>query len=32
MKGLRYGGDGEEVPLSGHALELVSATVFEFEA
>jgi len=24
-------GDGEEVPLAGHALELVSAAVFKFE-
>ena len=25
-------GDGEEVPLAGYALELVSAAVVEFEA
>ncbi len=26
-----YGRDGEEAPLAGHALELVSAAVLEFE-
>jgi hypothetical protein len=25
-------GDGEEVPFAGHALELVTAAVFEFES
>ena len=28
----RYGGDGEEMPFAGHALELVSAAVLEFES